>query len=162
VWPLIPKRKEEIMQVMWRTALSLLLVGLLLSPAPAQQAPPKPPAAPVAPAPPAQAPGLSVARDAVAAGVVDREPQDTAQVFAPTIHAVYYFTEVRGAEAPTTITHRWSYKDQVMAEVKLPVESSPWRTWSSKTILPEWTGAWKVEALTEAGQVLTSKTFTVQ
>jgi len=92
---------------------------------------------------------------------VDREPQDTAQVFAPTIHAVYYFTEVHGAEAPTTITHRWSYKDQVMAEVKLPVESSPWRTWSSKTILPEWTGAWKVEALTEAGQVLTSKTFTV-
>jgi len=150
------------MQVMWRTALSLLLVGLPLSPAAAEQAPPKPPAAPVTPAPPAQASGLSVARDTVAAGVVDREPQDTAAAFAPTIHAVYYFTEVHGAEAPTTITHRWSYKDQVMAEVKLTVESSPWRTWSSKTILPEWTGTWKVEAVTEAGQVLTSKTFTIE
>ncbi|MBI4414375.1 MAG: DUF2914 domain-containing protein [candidate division NC10 bacterium] len=150
------------MQVMWRTALSLLLVGLPLSPAAAEQAPPTPPAAPAAPALPGKAPGLSVARDTVAAGVVDREPQDTAAVFAPTIHTVYYFTEVHGAEAPTTITHRWSYKDQVMAEVKLSVEGSPWRTWSSKTILPEWTGTWKVEALTEAGQVLTGKTFTIQ
>ncbi len=152
------------MQVMRRTVLSLLLVGLLLCPAwgQQQQAPGTTPAAPAAPAPPAQAPGLSVARDAVAASVVDREPQDTAEVFAPTIHAVFYFTEVRGAETPTTITHRWSYKDQVMAEVKLPVEGSPWRTWSSKTILPEWTGTWKVEALTEAGQVLASKAFTVQ
>ena len=150
------------MQLLWRTTLALLLVGLLMSPAPGQQAPPKPPAAPAAPAPPAQAPALSVARDAVAAGVVDREPKDPAQVFAPTIHAVYYFTEVHGAQTPTTITHRWSYKDQVMAEVKLPLDSSPWRTWSSKAMLPEWTGTWKVEAVTEAGQVLASKTFTIQ
>jgi hypothetical protein len=151
------------MQLVWRTVLSLLLVGLLLHPASAQQAPaPAPPAAPAAPAAPAPMPALSVARDAVAANVMDREPQDPAEVFAPTIQTVYYFTEVRGAEAPTTITHRWSYQDQVMAEVRLEVGSSPWRTWSSKTILPEWTGTWKVEAVTEAGQVLASKNFTIQ
>jgi len=150
------------MQLLWRTTLALLLVGLLMSSAPAQQAPPKPPAAPAAPAPPAQAPALSVARDAVAASVVDREPKDPAQTFAPTTPTVYYFTVIHGAQTPTTITHRWSYKDQVTAEVKLPVEGSPWRTWSSKAMLPEWTGSWKVEAVTEAGQVLASKTFTIQ
>jgi len=150
------------MQRTWRVGFSLLLIGLLVSPAAAQQAPGTTPAPPAAPAAPAQAPGLSVARDAVAANVVDREPQDTAEVFAPTIHMLYYFTEVRGAETPSSITHRWSYKDQIMAEVKLSVQGSPWRTWSSKTILPEWTGTWKVEAVTEAGQIIASKTFTIQ
>ena len=142
------------MEVLWRTALSLLLMALLLGPASAQQAPPAAPAA--------QAPGLSVARAALAARIADREPQETAESFAPTIQTVYYFTEVHGAENPTSITHRWSYKDEVMAEVKLPVGGSPWRTWSSKTIQPEWTGTWKVEAVTETGQVVSSKIFTIQ
>jgi hypothetical protein len=150
------------MEVLWRTALSLLLMALLLGPASAQQAPPAAPAAPPAPAPAAQAPSVSVARAALAARVVDREPQETAETFAPTIQTVYYFTEVHGAENPTSITHRWSYKDEVMAEIKLPVGGTPWRTWSSKNIQPEWTGAWKVDAVTEAGQVVSSKTFTIQ
>jgi len=162
VRPLIPKPKEETKEVLWRTALSLLLMALLLGPASALQAPPAAPAAPAAPAPAAQAPGVSVARAALAARVVDREPQETAETFAPTTQTVYYFTEVHGAENPTSITHRWSHKDQVMAEVKLPVGGTPWRTWSSKNIQPEWTGAWKVEAVTEAGQVVSSKTFTIQ
>lgn len=145
------------MQVVWRTARSLVLIGLLLTPAWAEQ-----PQAPAPQAPEPAAPALSVARDAVAANVVDREPQDAAEAFAPTIHTVYYFTEVHGAEGPATITHRWLYQDQTMAEVRLEVGGSPWRTWSSKTILPEWTGTWRVEAVTEAGQVLASKTFAIQ
>lgn len=148
------------MQVVWRTVCSFMLIGLLLGPAWAEQpqTPTSPAPAPAAPA----APTLSVARDAVAANVVDREPQDAAETFAPTIHAVYYFTEVHGADSPTTITHRWLYRDQVMAEVTLEVGGSPWRTWSSKTILPEWTGTWKVEVVTAGGQVLASKSFTIQ
>jgi hypothetical protein len=42
------------------------------------------------------------------------------------------------------------------------VRTPAWRTWSSKTLLPEWTGEWMVEVLTSDGTPLESVIFFVQ
>lgn len=105
---------------------------------------------------------VQVVRDAVATGIVDREPVDPGQVFSPALERVYYFTEVQSETAGTEITHVWYYGDSEVARITLPVEGSRWRTWSSKQILPEWTGRWKVEAVTTNGTVLASQAFAIE
>lgn len=105
---------------------------------------------------------LQVVRDAVAAGISDREPVDEGQVFSPSLDRLYYFTEIQSQSPSTEITHVWYYGDREMARVALPVEGSRWRTWSSKQILPEWTGQWMVEAVTIDGTVVASQAFSVE
>ncbi len=104
---------------------------------------------------------LQVVRDAVAEGIIDREPVDTGQVFSPNLGRVYYFTEVESSGLSGEITHVWYFGDREMARVTLPVEGPRWRTWSSKGILPGWTGQWKVEAVSTEGTVLAFQEFSV-
>ncbi|MCX5752763.1 MAG: DUF2914 domain-containing protein, partial [Candidatus Krumholzibacteria bacterium] len=40
--------------------------------------------------------------------------------------------------------------------------SASWRTWSSKKILPEWQGTWRVDVLAPDGEVLKSGSFAVK
>jgi len=94
--------------------------------------------------------------------VVDREPVGSGDVFAKETPRVYCFCKVVGAAADTQITHNWYYKGSLKASVKLNVRSSSWRTWSSKTIIPEWDGEWMVEILSEDGSPLESIIFYIQ
>ncbi len=50
---------------------------------------------------------------------------------------------------------------QPQGDVELQVGGSPWRTWSKKTVPPDWTGAWHVEVRDAAGTVLKRIDFTV-
>lgn len=102
-----------------------------------------------------------VARDVLTTAVVDREPIDAATVFPPSVGVVFYFTEVQGADTFTEITHVWYYGNDEMARVTLSVDGPRWRTWSSKRILENWTGSWRVEAVDADGNVLSSQTFDV-
>jgi hypothetical protein len=43
----------------------------------------------------------------------------------------------------------------------LPVRSSNWRTWSSKTVLPQWVGQWQVEVLDRDGTLLKTIAFSL-
>lgn len=104
---------------------------------------------------------LQVARDVLTTEVVDREPIDAATVFPPSVGLVFYFTEVQGADTFTEITHVWYYGNDEMARVTLSVDGPRWRTWSSKRILENWTGSWRVEAVDADGNVLSSQTFDV-
>lgn len=104
---------------------------------------------------------LQVVRDAVAEGIIDREPVDSGEVFSPSLGRIYYFTEVESSGPSSEITHVWYYGDREVARVSLPVEGSRWRTWSSKGILLGWIGQWKVEAVTAEGTVLASQAFSV-
>lgn len=104
---------------------------------------------------------IEIIREVVAAGVSNREPVDPGQVFDPSLGRIYYFTEVHAADPPTEITHVWYYGDREMARVPLTVEGPKWRTWSSKEILPDWTGEWKVEAVSDQGIVLASQSFSL-
>lgn len=92
-------------------------------------------------------------------GVEERELIGEASTFPLSVDRVYCWTCVTGADEPTEITHVWYYGVEKMAEVALPVEYSRHRTWSYKTILPEWKGQWRVEILDAAGNKLDSIVF---
>lgn len=102
-----------------------------------------------------------VARDMVTTAIVDREPVNDGAAFSPAMGPVYYFTEVQGAHNHTHITHVWYYEGRQMAQIPLSVAGPRWRTWSSKQILQDWTGSWKVEAVDADGNVLSSQTFEI-
>ena len=105
---------------------------------------------------------LQIIRDVVTTEVIDREPINDGLVFSASMGPVFYFTEVKGAYTPTHITHTWYYEGQQMAQVPLAIEGPRWRTWSSKQMLKEWNGSWRVEAVDADGNLLSSQTFEVQ
>jgi hypothetical protein len=109
-------------------------------------------------APPAAA--ASVAEAAVARSVVDRQPQDTGSAFPADVGQLICWTKVTGAGG-AAIHHVWFHGDTQVGDMELQVGGSPWRTWSRKTVPPDWTGAWHVEVRDAAGTVLKRLDFTV-
>ena len=105
---------------------------------------------------------LSVEESAIALDVIDRMPVGSDSSFVASVGLVYCWTRVAGAEGEVAIHHVWFHGDQEMADIELRIGGSPWRTWSSKAIVPEWTGAWRVEVRDSAGNVIETIRFTVQ
>lgn len=95
----------------------------------------------------------------IAAGIVDRMPQDAGVLFPVDVGEVFCWTRVTGA-AGTTIQHVWIHGDMEFP-VAQQIGGSPWRTWTSKTIPAEWAGDWSVEIRDENGEVLETLQFTV-
>lgn len=105
---------------------------------------------------------LSVEESAIALDVIDRMPVGSDSTFVASVGNVYCWTLVAGAEGEVAIHHVWFHGDQEMADMELRIGGSPWRTWSSKAIVPEWTGDWRVEVRDSAGTVIETIRFTVQ
>jgi hypothetical protein len=96
---------------------------------------------------------------------IDRETRalvEPGTEFPAGIERIYCRMHIVGAQAPTTVTHAWYRDGKTMAEVELNVGSGNWRTWSSKRLLPDWTGYWEVKVLDQAGKVLASSSFEVK
>jgi hypothetical protein len=110
----------------------------------------------------AMAQEITIAQAVVCKEVVDRMPVGSGDVIPAGTERVFCFTRIVGAQNETEITHNWYYKGALKASVVLPVRTSEWRTWSSKTLLPEWTGEWMVEVLSKDGTPLESLIFFVQ
>jgi hypothetical protein len=110
----------------------------------------------------AMAQEITIAQAVVCQEVVDRMPVGSGDVIPAGTERVFCFTRIVGAQNETEITHNWYYKGALKASVVLPVRTSEWRTWSSKTLLPEWTGEWMVEVLSKDGTPLESLIFFVQ
>ena len=108
----------------------------------------------------AEAPAeMSISRIAVCEEVQERVPVGEADSFSSEIGKLWCFTRVRGAEPPTQIFHRWYVGDKLVDEIPINVRGTQWRCWSTKTILPSWTGECRVEILTEEGDVINTKSF---
>lgn len=119
------------------------------------------PASPAATAPgstPAAAATASVSQAQFTTAVTNREPVDDITTLDNSHTQVLFFTTLKNA-AGQTITHRWQYNGQRMAEVKFEPKANHWRVWSSKTLMPNQTGTWTVEVVDGSGKVLTSKTL---
>ena len=110
----------------------------------------------------AMAQDITVAQAVVCQEIVDRMPVGSGDVIPAGTERVFCFTQIDGAQGETEITHNWYYQGVLKASVLLPVRNSKWRTWSSKTLLPEWTGEWMVEVLSKDGTPLESIIFFVQ
>jgi hypothetical protein len=100
----------------------------------------------------------SVVRSVFTTAVEDREPVDKIKTLDNSHRQIYYFTELRDMSGQTA-THRWEYNGKVMAEVKFNVGGPRWRVWSTKTLVPGWTGEWKVSVLNGAGEVISEDAF---
>lgn len=127
-------------------AASTLLLAVVAAPAAAQD---EPEAAQEAPS----------VEAVLATGVEEMMPVGEAQEFPADVGRVFLWTRVTGA-ADMTIQHVWIHGDMEWP-VTLQIGGSPWRTWSSKAIPPEWSGEWRVEIRDEAGDLLDTRSFVV-
>lgn len=105
---------------------------------------------------------LSVSTFEFATAINERSPVEIDTAFSAAVGTVYAFTRVHGAADTTQISHVWYYKDQEKARINLDVNSKDWRTWSSKKIVDQWTGHWRVLIEDSNGRVLDSKSFIIQ
>ena len=95
----------------------------------------------------------------VCTSVEDRVAVGAGDVFGTDVEQVCLWSKILGATDETTVKHVWFYDGKEMASVELPVRSASWRTWSRKTILPEWTGDWEVKVVDADGSVIASTSF---
>ena len=92
-------------------------------------------------------------------GVENREPVDQVTFVESDIQKIYLFSDLRGLNGQS-VTHRWTYKGEMMAEVAFEVRGPRWRVWSSKDLRSDWVGDWTVEIVSQDGEVLAAETFT--
>ena len=104
---------------------------------------------------------LQVEVAAICKDVIDRAPVDAGTSFPASVGKLFCFTKITGALNPTHITHVWSFDGTERARVELAVNSPSWRTYSSKNIESLEVGAWRVEVIDSAGNVLQTLNFEV-
>ena len=90
--------------------------------------------------------------------IIDKEPVSNLKKISSDVTRVYFFTEITGLNGHT-ITHRWEYNGQVLAEINFKVNGDRWRTWSSKNMLSGWLGKWQVSVLDEGGNIIEQSEF---
>ena len=125
------------------------------------------PATPAAVAESPQTSGpLLVIHNAVAArNVANRAPIDAASTFPASVGKVYCYTDVSPTDAApstTSLIHRWYLGDQSQGETRLKVAGNHWRTYSNRSVSEAKTGAWRVDLVDSAGNVLQVVRFTVE
>jgi membrane protein implicated in regulation of membrane protease activity len=64
--------------------------------------------------------------------------------------------------AGKSITHRWIYNGENKGEVQFQIGGDRWRVYSSKTLVPEWTGTWTVDVVDGDGNKLYTGTLDYQ
>jgi len=105
---------------------------------------------------------LQMKEAVVGSGMKDLTPEGVSETFTSSVGTLYAFSYVSGISEETQIKHLWFYGDTLMAEVVLRVKPTQWRTYSSKNVLPQWTGEWRVDMTSDDGLVLGSVRFTVE
>lgn len=93
--------------------------------------------------------------------VVDREPVDAGDTFDAAVGKLFCYTKIVGVDTPIEITHVWYFGETERARVILPVESSGWRTWSTKIIQAHEVGDWHVDVIGPEGEVLETIEFQI-
>ena len=108
-----------------------------------------------------QAAQLEVSVASICRDVLDHEPDGYGTSFPVSVGKLYCFTKITGAQSPTQITHVWFFDGNERARIDLAVNSSSWRTYSSKIIQPHELGTWHVDVLDSGGNVLKRLEFEV-
>ncbi|MFA9419035.1 MAG: DUF2914 domain-containing protein [Gammaproteobacteria bacterium] len=104
----------------------------------------------------------TISRALFTIGIDNREPVIMVDsISADSYNSISFFTELNGMSGET-VTHQWMFDDKIMFEKSFEVGADRWRVWTSKTLLPDWTGTWTVKVLNEDGSILERKTFEYQ
>lgn len=109
------------------------------------------------------APGnlMEVARAAICAEIVNRNPVNTGVRFPATVGKLYCFSRISNIEAATRVQHVWYFSNTERARVDLAVNPPSWRTYSSKRIIPGEIGRWRIDILDSDGNVLKTLGFDI-
>ena len=103
-----------------------------------------------------------ISRALFTTGIDDREPVAAVDsIDSSTSNSISFFTEVNNMSGET-VTHQWTHHDKVMFEKTFEVKAERWRVWTSKTLIPDWTGTWTVNVLDNERTLLASKSFEYQ
>ena len=101
----------------------------------------------------------NVSRALFTIGVDNREPVImVTSISADSYDSISFFTELTDLNGHT-VTHQWMFNDKVMFEKSFEVGGARWRVWTSKTLIPSWTGTWTVNVLDDDRTTLESKSF---
>ena len=103
-----------------------------------------------------------VSRALFTIGVDNREPViQVATIDSDSYTSISFFTELTDLTGHN-VTHQWTLGDKVMFEKTFEVKGPRWRVWTSKTLIPSWTGSWTVNVLDDDRTVLASESFEYQ
>ncbi|MBI5117630.1 DUF2914 domain-containing protein [Candidatus Poribacteria bacterium] len=92
--------------------------------------------------------------------VENRQPVDAGTSFPADVGQVWCWSRIKDADG-TAIKHVYYHNDKEKASVELKIGSPLFRTFSSKRILPGWTGKWRVDIVDASGAVMKSLDFTI-
>ena len=92
----------------------------------------------------------------------NRQPVGVDSVFSSDVGQLYCYTLMTTTHDTVTVSHVWFFNDKQMAKVDLTLRAKTCRTWSSKKIMSDWTGDWRVEVQTTSGEVISKKQFRVK
>jgi type II secretory pathway predicted ATPase ExeA len=107
-----------------------------------------------------QTDGIAVRDLVTARDVIAREPAELTTTFSPRDGRAFAHARIYNPGGPTAVSFVWLYDDALYATVDMPVGTSVrWRTWSSAEV---WLGEWRVQIVSNDGQVLAENAFTVQ
>ena len=95
-------------------------------------------------------------------GISGRWPVDEGLEFSKNIGKLYCWTLVHTEKYPTEIKHIWYFENKKMAEVPLIIKNRWYRVYSSKIILPDWSGQWYIEIVDENNNVIKRVNFSIQ
>jgi Protein of unknown function (DUF2914) len=99
---------------------------------------------------------------AICTSVENRQPKGTDSVFAADAGQLYCYTKLVSETDMSKVSHVWFYQDKQMSKIDLTMKAKTWRTWSSKTILPDWKGDWRVEVQDAEGTVISRISFKIK
>ena len=103
-----------------------------------------------------------ISRALFTTGIDGREPVAMVDSMdSATSNSISFFTEINNMSGET-VTHQWTHHDKVMFEKTFEVKAARWRVWTSKTLIPDWTGTWTVNVLDNERTLLASKSFEYQ
>lgn len=106
----------------------------------------------------------AIERAVLTSAVENREPVDNLGsnvVVGEQPVEVTFFTQVLN-QTDAKVSHLWFRENQLMAEVPLAIGSPNWRTYSTKTILPDWLGRWRVLVVDGDQNIILEYEFNVE
>jgi ribosomal protein S8 len=104
-----------------------------------------------------------VSRAVLTTDVVDREPVNVLKSDVKLLdisQSLSFFSELKNMQGQT-VRHVWYYQNQQLASIELAISSPRFRTYSTKNIMPEQVGDWRVEVIDTDGNLLAQKEFRI-
>lgn len=105
---------------------------------------------------------IKVEKIAVCTSVENRQPIGVDSVFTANVGHLYCYIKLVSPTDMSKVSHVWFYQDKQMYKIDLTIKAKTFRTWSSKTILSDWKGDWRVEVQDSTGNIITSTSFKIQ